>query len=277
MLTSCLLAVILVAVGETAIWSATHAQNQAGASVEADARPAANDAAPQQIIPAITFSPAADASGEPAAPAAFDKAARSLDDPTSIWFVVNKARPIPDAANYVPPDLVSLRQDIPNPNGFPLRHEAADALAAMVDAAKAEAGQQLIAQSGYRSYSIQVNAYTSYVNRLGTTGADSTSARAGFSEHQTGMAIDILASGAGCSLDGPCFGSTAAGEWLAANAYRFGFLLRYPADKTQVTGYEYEPWHFRYVGVDLATEMHKTGVETLEEFFGLPAAPDYLE
>jgi D-alanyl-D-alanine carboxypeptidase len=63
--------------------------------------------------------------------------------------------------------------------------------------------------------------------------------------------------------------------WLAANAYRFGFILRYPQGLENITGYEYEPWHFRYVGVALATEMHKEGVQTLEQFFGLPAAPNY--
>ena len=72
-----------------------------------------------------------------------------------------------------------------------------------------------------------------------------------------------------------CFGATPQGLWLAANSYRFGFILRYPAGKRAVTGYIFEPWHFRYVGVELATEMHETGIATLEEFFGLPPAPDY--
>jgi D-alanyl-D-alanine carboxypeptidase len=79
---------------------------------------------------------------------------------------------------------------------------------------------------------------------------------------------------ANCSLDA-CFGTTPQGQWLAANAWRFGFLLRYPADKVDVTGYTYEPWHFRYIGVDLATEMHNTGVTTLEEFFGVPGGTVY--
>ena len=66
-----------------------------------------------------------------------------------------------------------------------------------------------------------------------------------------------------------------AAAWIAENAYRFGFIVRYPDGKTPITGYEYEPYHLRYVGVELATEMHTTGVATLEEFFGLPAAPAY--
>jgi zinc D-Ala-D-Ala carboxypeptidase len=145
----------------------------------------------------------------------------------------------------------------------------------MFHAALDQIGVQLVAQSGYRSYSVQVRAYQYYVDQLGVAGADLTSARPGFSEHQTGLAMDILDTVSGCSTDGLCFANTAAGQWLAANAWQWGWILRYPADKTQVTGYEYEPWHFRYVGVPLATEMHTAGVETLEEFFGLPAAPDY--
>lgn len=278
-----LVAIVLVITGETALWAATQQRNDADASVAADAQPADTGtpapAPAPALIPAPVFTSAAVA--VPAAPAAapggFDKTARSIDDPTSIWFVVDKTRPIPDASTYIPPDLVDLRSDIPNPYDYPLRQEAADALAVMADAATAEIGQQLVAQSGYRAYDIQEIVYNRYVAQLGTAGADLTSARPGYSEHQTGMAIDILATGSGCSLDGPCFGDTTAGQWLAANAYRFGYLLSYPADKTAVTGYEYEPWHFRYVGVDLATEMHTQGVTTLEEFFGLPAAPGYLE
>jgi D-alanyl-D-alanine carboxypeptidase len=224
--------------------------------------------------PTATVAPAS-ASAAPPAPAGFDKTRYSIDDPNSIWFVVNKLRPIPDGENFVPPNLVDLPAGIPNPNHYQMRGDAEQAMATMFDAAKAEINTQLVAQSGYRDYGVQVDAYHYYVNLDGVAGADQTSARPGYSEHQTGLAMDILDTTSGCSTDGLCFSKTTAGQWLAANAYRFGFLLRYPADKTAVTGYEYEPWHFRYIGVDLATEMHNTGVETLEEFFGLPPAPDY--
>jgi D-alanyl-D-alanine carboxypeptidase len=235
---------------------------------------------PTPTLPAHTPSatvapPAPEPEQPPADPAGFDRAAHSLDDPTSPWVVVNKLRPITDGSNYSPPDLVNLPDDMPNPNGHQLRAGAAAALEEMFHAAANEVGTQLVAQSGYRSYNSQVNAYGYYVDQLGVAGADLTSARPGYSEHQTGMAMDILDTSSGCSVDGPCFGSSASGIWLAENAYRFGFILRYPADKTDVTGYEYEPWHFRWVGVDLATEMHNQGVATLEEFFGLPAAPTY--
>jgi D-alanyl-D-alanine carboxypeptidase len=175
----------------------------------------------------------------------------------------------------VPPDLVATPDGIPNTHGHPLRQMTTDAIVELFAAAKAEAGFHLVIASGYRSYSSQTFAYNGYVSSLGQTGADATSARPGFSEHQTGMAADILDTASGCGTEGACFGNAPAGQWLAANAWRYGFILRYPADKTPVTGYEYEPWHFRYVGTDLAAEMHTEGVTTLEEFFGLPAAPTY--
>jgi D-alanyl-D-alanine carboxypeptidase len=77
-----------------------------------------------------------------------------------------------------------------------------------------------------------------------------------------------------CALEA-CFGETPQGQWLAANAWSYGFTLRYPEGATPITGYEYEPWHYRYVGPALAAELHTSGVATLEEFFGLPAAPTY--
>jgi D-alanyl-D-alanine carboxypeptidase len=77
-----------------------------------------------------------------------------------------------------------------------------------------------------------------------------------------------------CDVD-QCFADLPAGKWIAAHSYEYGFLLRYPADKVAVTGYQYEPWHLRYIGKALASELHKDHIKTLEEFFGLPAAPGY--
>jgi D-alanyl-D-alanine carboxypeptidase len=196
----------------------------------------------------------------PPAPPAFDTAARSIDDPTSIWVVVNRLRPL-NPQDYAPSDLV----DVPVEHTWDpvLRQEASDAIVTMFDAASAEAGLALASNSAYRSYDTQVGLYSP---------DDPTTAPPGTSEHQTGLAMDIGAASGDCSLS-ECFADTAEGQWLAANAWRFGFLLRFPADKADVTGYPFEPWHYRYIGVDLATEMHNTGVTTLEEFFGLPAAP----
>ncbi len=236
--------------------------------------PSPTPSASVPAIPSPEFTPVPTETPAPPPPA-FDRAAYSIDDPTSPWVVVNKLRPIADGAAYSPPDLVDLPSDMPNPNGYQMRADAAASLEDMFHTALAETGVQLVAQSGYRSYSVQVRAYNYYVNSLGVAGADLTSARPGYSEHQTGMAMDILDTVSGCSTDGRCFADTTAGQWLAANSWRFGWVLRYPDGATPITGYEFEPWHYRWVGVPLSTEMHVTGTTTLEEFFGLPAAPDY--
>ena len=127
-------------------------------------------------------------------------------------------------------------------------------------------------QSAYRSYDYQVGLFQAQVARFGEERAEVQVARPGYSEHQTGLAADV--GGGGCDIES-CFGTTAEGQWVAANGPRFGFLIRYPDGRQDVTGFKYEPWHVRYVGVALATEMQRTGVPTMEEFFGLPAAPGY--
>jgi len=225
--------------------------------------------------PKPTQTPGPTLSPTPSAPPAprFNKAALSVDDPASIWVVVDKLRPL-NPKDYVPADLVQT--PVAHANPPTLRAEAADAMAAMFAAAKAEGAGGMQLQSAYRSYTTQVVVYNRYVSQAGQAGADAQSARPGFSEHQTGLAADISSLPATCVL-AACFGDTPQGRWLVANAYRFGYLLRYPADKVAVTGYMYEPWHFRYIGAALATEMHAEGVTTLEEFFGLPPAPDYAK
>ena len=201
----------------------------------------------------------------------FDKTAQSIDDPGSYWVIVNKQRPL-NPADYAAPDLV----DVPVPYVYApkMRAEAANQVVAMFAAFTAETGLEMQSQSAYRSYSAQVGTYNGWVNKLGQEQADLTSARPGHSEHQTGLAIDISARPAKCSLD-QCFADTPQGVWLATNAWSYGFVLRYPNGFTPITGYEFEPWHYRYVGLALAKEYHDTGATTLEEFFGLPAAPTY--
>jgi D-alanyl-D-alanine carboxypeptidase len=201
----------------------------------------------------------------------FDKAEFSIDDPSSYWVVVNKLRPL-NPISYAPTDLVTV--PVAHDNPALMRKDASAALVSLFAAGAAEGAGQMQVQSSYRSYPVQGKVYSGWVSSEGQAQADRQSARPGYSEHQTGLAVDISTVPLKCSL-GACFGTTPQGEWLAANAWRFGYLLRYPAEKTQITGYEYEPWHFRYIGVPLATELHTDGVETLEEFFGLPAAPDY--
>ena len=224
--------------------------------------------APDASVPP-SLSPSAGA--EAAAPQVFDKSRLSIDDPASIWVVTDKLRPL-SPIDFVPPDLVDT--PVAHVNSPALRSEAADAVVGMFAAGAAEGAGAMQLQSAYRSYAVQDRGYNGYVASLGQAQADRQSARPGHSEHQTGLAIDVSPVPATCVIE-ECFGTTPQGAWLAANSWRFGFILRYPADKVEVTGFMYEPWHFRYVGVELATEMHDTGVSTLEEFFGLPAAPDY--
>jgi D-alanyl-D-alanine carboxypeptidase len=195
----------------------------------------------------------------------FNMAQFSLTDPTSPWLIVNKTHPL-NPLNYAPSDLVY--PDVSYVNRQPMRQEVANALVTMFQAGGTEAGLHFSVQSAYRSFGTQTSVYNDDAAAHGTAYADTDTARPGYSEHQTGMAVDISSVPASCSLDA-CFGTTPAGQWLAANAWRFGFLLRYPADKVDVTGFTYEPWHFRYIGVPLATEMHNRSVTTLEEFFGV--------
>lgn len=205
----------------------------------------------------------------------FNKSAYSLTENGSLWQVVNKQRPF-DPKAYIPADLVvpsiPLRSNITG-DEKQVRKPMADALEKMIADASKD-GVSINLQSGYRSYALQVNVYGNEVKNYGQAQADSESARPGFSEHQSGLAADLGTVAGSCEVN-DCFANTPEGKWIAANGYKYGFIIRYPEGKEAITGYRYEPWHVRYVGVDLATEMHKQGIQTLEEFFGLPAAPNY--
>ncbi|SMH30402.1 D-Ala-D-Ala carboxypeptidase. Metallo peptidase. MEROPS family M15B [Rathayibacter oskolensis] len=200
-----------------------------------------------------------------------DLTANSVDDPASVWVVVNKLRTL-SPIDYVPADLVS--PDVPYVNRQPMRQATADALVALFSAAVAEAGLSLAVQSAYRSYDTQVSVYAGWVSTRGQAGADATSARPGHSEHQTGWAVDVVGASGACALE-ICWGDTPEGQWVGANAHRFGFLVRYRPESTPITGYESEPYHLRYVGTELSQYLHDSGIETLERLFGLPDAPDY--
>ena len=143
----------------------------------------------------------------------------------------------------------------------------------MFAAAKDERGFNMWAQSGFRSYSTQSNIYNNYVKRDGKAKADTYSARPGYSEHQTGLAFDVCATGRACIDSG--FDNTNEAKWLSENAYKYGFILRYPKgqDKVSQTGYMYESWHFRYVGKELAEKLYNNGNWiTMEEYFGFTSA-----
>ena len=196
---------------------------------------------------------------------AFDKKKYSITEPGSLWWIVSKTRPLPDG--YEPAQLV-------NPNmklrwakiaeSMTVSSVIAPDLEALYKASQA-AGFDLMLVSGYRSQATQKELYDGYVSSQGQEAADRISARPGTSEHQTGMVVDIGRSDSQCELD-TCFGDTAEGKWLAEHAHEYGFIIRYPQGKEAIVGYQYEPWHIRYVGRELAAELHKTK-QTMEEFF----------
>ncbi|MGF2949135.1 M15 family metallopeptidase [Microbacterium alcoholitolerans] len=196
----------------------------------------------------------------------------SLSDPDRTWVVVNKHRPLQPEA-FVPASLTGVGVRATS-GSDDLRPEATAALDAMADAIVAEGAGTIGINNGYRSYDVQTRTYGSHVRQKGQAGADAISARPGFSEHQSGLAFDLIACSPQCGSH-EAFGSTSQGEWVAANAWRFGFIVRYEQGETGTTGYEPEPWHIRYLGEELAAAYHDGGFHTLEEFFGLPAAPDY--
>ena len=145
-------------------------------------------------------------------------------------------------------------------SGMHLVKEAKEAFEELSKNAKEE-DLNIIAMSSYRSYEYQVTLYNNYVESDGKEAADTYSARPGYSEHQTGLAVDVY------NLDVPytSFEETKEYEWMQENAYKYGFILRFPKDKVNLTGYQYESWHYRYVGVKVATYIHKNNL-TLEEY-----------
>lgn len=178
--------------------------------------------------------------------------------------IVNKQNSL-SPAGYEPGDLTPAA-------GVVLSAPAAASLTAMISAAATE-GVAITAVSGYRSYGDQTRLYSDYTGQYGQVHTDALSARPGFSEHQTGLAVDIGNPGGACALQ-RCFANTPAGSWAAANAARFGFIVRYPEGATAVTGYDYEPWHLRYVGPAAAADITSRGL-TLEAYEGMPAAASY--
>jgi len=184
---------------------------------------------------------------------------------------VDKHRPL-NPITYAPADLVT--PSVLHTNPPRLRREAAAAVERMFHAARGD-GVKLVSTSTYRSYAMQRQILASDTAAIGRVGADSIDMRPGYSEHQTGWAIDI-GSATRPSVDfASAMASTPEGEWLASKAWQHGFHLSYPKDRESTTGILFEPWHFRYVGPALATELHRTGIQTLQEFFGLPATPGY--
>ena len=182
----------------------------------------------------------------------------SSSEASSITVVVNKKHKLP--STYVP--------DLTGVTGGQMRPEAAQAMTSLLfKANEASVGMKII--SSYRSYNTQVTTYQKWVNQQGQAEADRGSARPGHSEHQTGLAADLGNPDGSCNLLA-CFGTGAQGIWLANNAHTYGFIIRYPDSKESLTGYQYEPWHVRYVGVDAATAVYQSG-QTLDQYYGVEA------
>ena len=170
--------------------------------------------------------------------------------------LVNKFNYLPNG--YVPKDLVTLSGKYNKGVNNQMRKNAAEQFMKMVDGALLD-NIVLKNASSYRSYEYQVNLYNKYAKKDGKAKADIYSARPGYSEHQTGLCTDIN------TIDSS-FALTNEAKWLKNNAYKYGFILRFPEGKEDITGYKYEPWHYRYVGVDVAKKIYENDL-TLEEYY----------
>ena len=197
----------------------------------------------------------------------------SIDPENAAEYLVLANKDTPLGESYLPSDLVEL--ECKTNKAMKLRSDAATALFAMMLDMSASGIDDVFVTSAYRSYAYQDDLFDKYVaghmaegmsEEEAVAAALEYSARPGTSEHQTGLCVDFMTSTM-TDLD-ESFEDTAAFKWLQENAYKYGFILRYPTDKTDVTGYKYEPWHYRFVGRTAATEIHDSGL-CLEEYLSL--------
>ena len=179
----------------------------------------------------------------------------NLNKPT---ILVNKYNYLTE--DYIPKNLEKINTKYAK-EGMQLVNYAKDAFEEMAKAAEKD-GYKIMAMSSYRSYKYQVNLYNRYKENDGQEAADTYSARPGFSEHQTGLATDIYNG----KIDFNNFEETEEFTWMQDNAYKYGFILRFPKDKVKQTGYQYESWHYRYVGKEIAKYIHKNNL-CLEEYY----------
>lgn len=194
------------------------------------------------------------------------QAGLSLPDADSPEVLVNKRHGLPPG--YAPHDLIFPK--VRTLTGlkskrYLLRREAARALEQLFAAAELD-NIYLASVSAYRSSAMQAAVYHQFVHTDGSRRANTYSAAPGHSEHETGLAVDLSGSDGRCAVQ-DCFAHTKEAKWLATHAHRFGFIIRYPHGKEEITGYQFEPWHLRYVGRDLAERL-AAEVMTLEEYYG---------
>lgn len=186
--------------------------------------------------------------------------------PDSVTVLINKELGLPE--DYVPENLVvpEVRFSF---SGYQekklMREDAAAALEELFLAAEEE-GLSLFAVSGYRSYARQKGIYERNVAKNGAERTNQFSAKPGYSEHQSGLTMDVSTNSINYRLD-EAFGGTPEGKFLAEHAHEYGFIIRYPEGKSDITGFAYEPWHIRYVGKELAKELFEDGI-TMEEYYG---------
>lgn len=162
--------------------------------------------------------------------------------------------------DYIPNNLENISTEYAR-SGMSLVNYAKDAFEDLAKAAKKE-GMSIIAMSSYRSYKYQYNLYNKYKAQDGEEVADTYSARPGYSEHQTGLAVDVY-NGKESFTN---FENTKEFDWMQKNAYKYGFILRFPKSKAKETGYDYESWHYRYVGISIAKYIHENDI-SFEEYY----------
>ncbi|MCE5091280.1 M15 family metallopeptidase [Staphylococcus devriesei] len=174
---------------------------------------------------------------------------------------------VKDGRTYID-DILIVNKEISLPSSYNPgeESESQQALQQLFSDAQQD-GINLYKISGFRSYPTQVQLYNNYVERDGKEAADKYSARPGYSEHQTGLTYDVGGVNSDKNLYAS-FGETKEGQWIAKNAHKYGFIVRYPKGKESITGYQYEPWHLRYLGKDIATDVYHSD-KTLEEYVGL--------
>jgi len=196
---------------------------------------------------------------------------RSIADPDSQWVLVNRRNPM-SPKGFAPSDLVVPA--MPHAGDHQMRSDAASALARMASAT-ADAAGPIGIDTAYRSYDVQDALYDKWLGRRGRTWTDTWYARPGYSEHQTGLTVDLLPIGESNCSSNDCIDETPQGRWLARNSWKYGYILRYEKGYRSTVGLGFEPWHFRYVGTELARAYHEGGWHTLEGFLDEPGAPSY--
>ncbi|WP_286229725.1 M15 family metallopeptidase [Neobacillus mesonae] len=188
-----------------------------------------------------------------------------IANPKSIPVLVNKQHKLPESyepEDLVDPDIEFIFQE--KSEKRKMRTEAAAAIEELF-AGALEDGVKLLGVSAYRSHALQEVLFQQYVNMDGYEAAQTYSALPGTSEHETGLAIDVTGGDGKCAAE-DCFGGSTEAKWLENNAADYGFIIRYPKGKETITGYQYEPWHLRYVGKKIAADITDRGI-TLEEYY----------